>query len=125
MNIINDNIYISYINTKDNKSYLLKLSSHKSEIIDSNLGSDYSYLYTENDKENMYAITSDVNSNSISIKTKKIETDNSNSSTDDNKNDNENIDKSKNGFIKENGNTYYYENGEKLAEEDIKRLTKK
>ena len=119
MNIINDNIYISYINTKDNKSYLLKLSSHKSEIIDSNLGSDYSYLYTENDKENMYAITSDVNSNSISIKTKKIETDNSNSSTDDkkndNNNDNENIDKSKNGFIKENGNTYYYVNGKKIT----------
>ena len=119
MNIINDNIYISYINTKDNKSYLLKLSSHKSEIIDSNLGSDYSYLYTENDKENMYAITSDANSNSISIKTKKIETDNSNSSTDDkkndNNNDNENIDKSKNGFIKENGNTYYYVNGKKIT----------
>ena len=119
MNIINDNIYISYINTKDNKSYLLKLSSHKSEIIDSNLGSDYSYLYTENDKENMYAITSDANSNSISIKTKKIETDNSNSSTDDKKNDNnndkENIDKSKNGWVVENDNTYYYKDGKMLT----------
>ena len=119
MNIINDNIYISYINTKDNKSYLLKLSSHKSEIIDSNLGSDYSYLYTENDKENMYAITSDANSNSISIKTKKIESDNSNSSTDDKKNDNnndkENIDKSKNGWVVENDNTYYYKDGKMLT----------
>ena len=124
MNIINDNIYISYINTKDNKSYLLKLSNHKSEIIDSNLGSDYSYLYTENDKENMYAITSDANSNSISIKTKKIEieddnkessNDNSNKDNTESDNSNENINQSKNGWVVENGNTYYYKNGNKLT----------
>ena len=123
MNIINDNIYISYINTKDNKSYLLKLSSHKSEIIDSNLGSDYSYLYTENDKENMYAITSDANSNSISIKTKKIEieddnkessNDNSNKDNTESDNSNENINQSKNGWVVENGNTYYYKDGKML-----------
>ena len=119
MNIINDNVYLSYINTQDNKTNLLKLSNHKSEIIDSNLGSDYSYLYTENDKENMYAITSDNNSTSINIKTKKIETDNSNNSTDDKGNDNnkdnnkenEGTDQSKNGFVVENGNTYYYIDG--------------
>ena len=123
MNIINDNVYLSYINTQDNKTNLLKLSNHKSEIIDSNLGSDYSYLYTENDKENMYAITSDNNSTSINIKTKKIETDNSNNSTDDkgndnnkdNNKDNEGTDQSKNGFVVENGNTYYYVNGKKLT----------
>ena len=123
MNIINDNVYLSYINTQDNKTNLLKLSNHKSEIIDSNLGSDYSYLYTENDKENMYAITSDNNSTSINIKTKKIETDNSNNSTDDKGNDNnkdnnkenEGTDQSKNGFVVENGNTYYYVNGKKLT----------
>ena len=123
MNIINDNVYLSYINTQDNKTNLLKLSNHKSEIIDSNLGSDCSYLYTENDKENMYAITSDNNSTSINIKTKKIETDNSNNSTDDKGNDNnkdnnkenEGTDQSKNGFVVEDGNTYYYVNGKKLT----------
>ena len=123
MNIINDNVYLSYINTQDNTTNLLKLSNQKSEIIDSNLGSDYSYLYTENDKENMYAITSDNNSTSINIKTKKIETDNSNNSTDDKGNDNnkdnnkenEGTDQSKNGFVVENGNTYYYVNGKKLT----------
>ena len=119
INIINNNVYISYIDSNDNKSYLLKVSDHKVEIVDDNLGKNYSYLYMLNDKENMYAITLEKNSSSINIKTKKIETDNSNSSTDDkkndNNNDNENIDKSKNGFIKENGNTYYYVNGKKIT----------
>ena len=73
MNIINDNVYISYINQSDNKCYLLKVTNDTYSVVDDKIGTDYSFVGTINDKKMMYAVTVPKNSSNLIVKSKEIE----------------------------------------------------
>ncbi len=71
MNIINDDVYITYIN--DSKSYVLKITGDNYSVIDDKLGTDYEYLNTINDQKKMYAVTISKNSSDIVVRSKEFE----------------------------------------------------
>ena len=94
MNVINDEVYISYIDQTNNKTYLLKVVKNTSYIVDDTLGDDCNFISIANDKENMYVVSTDKTTTNINFKSKELSSF-------------QNIGR----FININGNIYYYLDG--------------
>ena len=94
MNVINDEVYISYIDQTNNKTYLLKVVKNTSYIVDDTLGDDCNFISIANDKENMYVVSTDKTTTNINFKSKALSSF-------------QNIGR----FININGNIYYYLDG--------------